>query len=268
MNDEQALVIALSLTSTFAAGLAVEPATEPAPIARHRVVAIAIAGAVVLPLVAWLLHRTLALGAAGIGVLVASAVPGGSTGPLLAVAAGGDASTAARLFVVLSSLGTVGAIASIVALDAFDPRLVARASATATAASFVPLLLGLAVRRWWPRWADVLARPAARVGLALLIATVALLAVRYGEQAEVVVLLESTLIVLASLAPALLVHGRRQRIAVAQIGAVHNLALALLVLTALEAPPRATLAVLGYGLVMYVVTGLLAVLARARGVPR
>jgi hypothetical protein len=51
---------------------------------------------------------------------------------------------------------------------------------------------------------------------------------------------------------------------VAQVSATRNLTLALLVLAALDPGPRATIAVLGYGLVMYVATGAVAVVARWR----
>jgi hypothetical protein len=96
----------------------------------------------------------------------------------------------------------------------------------------------------------------------LLVVTVVLFCVRYGEQAVALDLLLAGLLVLVSFAPALIVRGRATMIAVAQVSAVRNLALALLVLAALGAPARATLAVLSYGLAMYLGAGALAVAAR------
>jgi len=264
VNDEQLLVVALSVTSTFAAGLAVDRVDAPAAISARRMAAIVLASGVVLPLVALAIDRWLALGVAGVGLVIASAAPGGSTGPLLAVVARGNASTAARLFIVATLFGTVSAIAVILALDAFDPRLIGRAAVLVTAASLVPLALGVGLRRWRPRWARALGPSTARLGMVLLVATVALLCVRHIHRADAIDLLVSAVLVLLSLAPALFVRGRAHRIAVAQVSTAHNLTLAMLVLAALGAPPRATLAVLGYGLVMYIAATVLAVVARAR----
>jgi predicted Na+-dependent transporter len=262
VNDEQILVTALSLVSTLAAGLAVDSDIRGIPRDALRMVGLVVASGVALPALAWALDRWLVLGAAGVGLAVASAAQGGSTGPLLAVVARGDATTAARWFIVATLLGTLSAIAVIVALDAFDPRLVGRAALLVTAASLSPLALGLALRRWRPRLARVLAPATARLGVGLLVTTVILLCVRHGHEADATDLGVAMLLVVTSLAPAALVKVRARRIAVAQVCAVHNLALALLVLAALEAPPRAALAVLAYGLVMYIVATVLAIAAR------
>jgi BASS family bile acid:Na+ symporter len=262
VNDEQALVIALSLTSTLAAGLAVDRRGGATSMRPAAIALLLVAGGVGLPLAAFALDRALVLGTAGVGMLVASAATGGSTGPLLAVVAGGDARTAARFFVASTIFGTLTAIAAIVMLDAFDPRLVGRAAVLVTAVSLAPLALGVGVRRRAPDLARRLAPMTARLGVVLLAATVVVLLVRHGHEADPVDLLVATALVGASLALALFVRGRAERIAVAQVSAIHNLALALLVLSALEAPARASVAVLAYGLVMYVATAAIAIFAR------
>lgn len=262
MTDEQWLVVALSVASTLAAGLAVGHGGVPVTIGRARLIGVIVATAIVLPTLAWALDRAFDPGIAGIGLLVASAAPGGSTGPLLAVVAGGDPATATRLFVITTLLGTVTALGVVLALGVFDPAHVARATAMVTAASLAPLLVGLALGRWRPTVARKLARPTARLGMVLLVVTVVLLCVRHGHETSASDLAISTVLVLASFAPAVLVRGRAGRLAVAQVSAVRNLGLALLVLAALDAPARATLAVLGYGLAMYLATLAVAVGAR------
>ena len=264
MNDEQALVVALSLTSTFAAGLAVDRVEGPAAIGRRHMAMLVLASGVALPLFAIVLDRWLALGVAGLGLVIASASPGGSTGPLLAVIGRGDATTATRMFVVATLFGTLTAIAVLVARDAFAPEMIVRATTIVLAFSLAPLALGVALRRWQPSWARMLGPPSARLGVVLLVATVGLLCVRHAESADALDLVIAAVLVLCSLAPVLFVRGRAQQIAVAQVSAVHNLALAMLVLAALDVPARATIAVLAYGLVMYIVATGIAVVSRLR----
>ena len=264
MNDEQMLVVALSLTSTFAAGLAVERVDAPAAIGRRRMATLVLASGIVLPLFAFALDRWLALGVAGLGLVIASASPGGSTGPLLAVVGRGDATTATRMFVASTLFGTLTAIAVLVMRDAFAFDLIARASVIVVACSIAPLGSGLALRRWRPSWARVLGPASARLGIVLLVTTVVLLCVRHLESADALDLVVAAVLVLVSLVPALFVRGRAQRIAVAQVSAVHNIALAMLVLAALGVPGRATIAVLAYGLVMYVAAAVLVVVERTR----
>lgn len=263
MTDEQVLIVALTVTSTLAAGLAVDRDVVATTIGRGPMVLVVAASVLALPAFAWVLCRALDIGAAGIGLLVAAAAPGGSTGPLLAVVAGGDPGTAARLFVVTTVLGTATAIGVTFGLGVFDPLHLARASLLVTTAALLPLVVGLVLRRRRPHLARWLAPRSARLGLVLLLATVVLLAVRHGHETAAIDLGVASLLVLASFAPAALVRERATRIAVGQVGAVRNLGLSLLVLAALDAPPRATLAVLGYGLVMYVVTIAIAIVARA-----
>ena len=60
-------------------------------------------------------------------------------------------------------------------------------------------------------------------------------------------------VTLLALAIGAAVDGRAARIAVAQVSAVRNLTLVLLVLAVVGAPPAETMAALGYGLAMYVI---------------
>ena len=104
-----------------------------------------------------------------------------------------------------------------------------------------------------------------RVGALLLIAVVAALIItRSSPLAPARALALSAALVGASMAPALLIGDRARRLAVAQVGAVRNLTLALVVLTAVAAPPAAVGATLSFGLVMYAATALVAAAARRR----
>ncbi len=264
MTDEHVLVIALSITSTLSVGLSVDPTAGATRLERRALAVVLALNVIALPLVAWALHRALDLGLAGTGLLVAAAAPGGSTGPLLAVVAGGDASTAARVFACATVLGTVGALVATLALDGTGLSGLARAGALVTAASLVPLAVGVGLRARRPALARWLAPKLSHTSLALLAVTVVALALRHAAQAALTDLAVASLIVAVSFGPALLVRGRARRLAIAQVSATRNLTLALLVLAALGAGPRATIAVLGYGLVMYLATGAVAVVARWR----
>jgi BASS family bile acid:Na+ symporter len=264
MTDEQALVGALSIASTLSVGLSVDPAAGVGRLARGAFAAVLAMNVLALPLLAWALHGALGLGLAGAGLLVAAAAPGGSTGPLLAVVAGGEATTAARLFAITTVVGTVGALLATLALEGTGLGGLARAGLLVALASLAPLGLGVLVRARRPAWAERLAPWLSRVSLALLALTIGGLAIRHGSKAAASDLAVASIIVAASFAPALLVHGRARRLAVAQVSAIRNLTLALLVLAALDAGPRATMAVLGYGLVMYLATGAVAAVARWR----
>ena len=98
----------------------------------------------------------------------------------------------------------------------------------------------------------------ARLGLLLLVVTVGMLAVRHAHQASATVIGAAT-----STAIGRVTRGpRARRVAIAQVSTVRNLTLALLVLSAVAAPGEAFLAVLGYGLAMYVGAGLVAAWTR------
>jgi BASS family bile acid:Na+ symporter len=262
MTDEQAFVGALSIASTLSVGLSVDPAGGR--LDRGPFAAVLAVNVLALPLLAWLLHRALGLGIAGAGLLVAAAAPGGSTGPLLAVVAGGEATTAARLFAITTVIGTAGGLVATLAFEGTGLGGLARAGLLVALASLAPLGLGVLVRTRRPTWAQRLAPVLSRASLGLLVLTVGGLAIRHGSKATASDLAVASVLVAASFAPALLVRARARRLAVAQVSATRNLTLALLVLAALDVGPRATVAVLGYGLVMYLATGAVAVVARWR----
>jgi len=248
---ERVLVVALALTSTLAAGLAAD-AAGGARLPPRRLALIVVANVAVLPALAYAILR---LGAfdAGRGLLLAAAAPGGSTGPLLAVLGGGDAPIAARTFVALSLAGVAAALIATAALDVAGVGKVLAASAIVVASTVGPLLVGLALRARRPRRAAAWQPWLSRLSLALLVATIALLAARHGGAARTLDVAVGAAVTLLALAIGAAIDGRAARIAVAQVSAVRNLTLVLLVLAVVGAPPAETMAALGYGLAMYVI---------------
>ena len=260
-----ALIVLLSLASTFGAGVAAAPATVRVPDARRELTMAAVVNLALVPVLAWVGARGLGLGPAGAGLVVAAAAPGGSTGPLLAALAGGDAAVAAALFVALTVAGSGTALIATLAYDVAGWAQVARAALIVTAIGLAPLAVGALVRGRRPQLAARLAPWTSRVGALLLIAVVAALIItRSSPLAPARALALSAALVGASMAPALLIGDRARRLAVAQVGAVRNLTLALVVLTAVAAPPAAVGATLSFGLVMYAATALVAAAARRR----
>jgi bile acid:Na+ symporter, BASS family len=260
--SEGILIVVLAIASTASAGIAAGLAGNDGAVGRTALAAIVAGNLILLPALAWLLARGLGA-AAGFGLIVAAAAPGGSTGPLLAVIAGGDARFAARLFVVLTVAGTAGALAATLAVGPGGAAAVARAAVIVAATAIGPLAAGLALAA---RRRDLAVRVApwlSRISLALLVVTIGLLAVRHAHRAALPDLAAATVIVAASLGLGAL-GGRGHAIATAQVSAVRNLTLALVVVAAVGAPPEATGAVLGYGLVMYLATGAVAIAARRR----
>lgn len=262
MTVEGALILVLAIASTSSAGIAAGLAGKDGAIGRGELAAVVAGNLIALPVLAWLLSSGLG-SAAGFGLIVAAAAPGGSTGPVLAVVAGGDARFAARLFVVLTVAGTAGALAASLVVGPGGAASVARAAVIVAAAAIGPLAAGLALAARRRDLAIRLAPWLSRASLALLVVTIGLLTVRHAHRAALPDLAASTVIVAASLALGALA-GRGRGLATAQVSAVRNLSLALVVVAAVGAPPEATGAVLGYGLVMYLAAGAVAIIARGR----
>jgi BASS family bile acid:Na+ symporter len=260
VTAESALILALAIASTGSAGIAAGMSGEAGAVARRELAAVVAGNLLLLPALAWLLARGLGA-AAGFGLIVSAAAPGGSTGPLLAIFAGGDAKVAARLFVVLTVAGTAGALAATLAVGPGGAATVARAALIVTATAIAPLAAGLALAARRRATAARIAPWLSRVSLALLVVTIALLTIRHAHRTVLADLAAATVIVAASLALGALA-GRGRALATAQVSAVRNLTLALVVVAAVGAPPEATGAVLGYGLVMYLATGAVAIAAR------
>ena len=265
MNTEQLLVTALSVVSTFTVGLALRRDGTAPVVARRRWAAVIAFNVLGLPLIAGGLHLAFGLGPVGLGLLVAAATPGGSTGPLLAMAAGGNARTAGQLLLVTTVAGAIGALAVVSLAMGASTSGFAVAAVWVVGGSLVPLLAGWVTQTFAPGWSVRARTPLSRLGLVLLAITVAALAWTHLPSVQLQDLGWAAVVVVASFTPAAFVRPGPQRLSVAQVSAVRNLTIALLALSAANAEPRAVMAVLGYGLLMYVATGLVALYGRAQG---
>ncbi len=262
MKTADALVLLLSIASMLAAGLAAGRSTTGAPAAGLRGAAVVAANLLVLPLVALLASGAAGLGPATLGVMLAAAAPGGSSGPLLAGLAGGEPRAAMRLFLVLTFAGTATALGVVGVMQAAGLAHVARAAAIVLAVSIVPLAVAyLSVSRW-PSLDPRVDASLSRASALLLLVTVGLLGVQHAAEASLSAAAASLPIVGISLALGLLMRGRKEVLAAAQVSAVRNLTLGLVVLTAVRAPAAATAALLTYGLVMYAGASIVAAFAR------
>lgn len=259
MNVESLLVISLSVSSTFSAGLAVE--RTPTGLPRARFALVVAANLVLVPAIAWLVTLPVDMGVAAIGILVTAAAPGGATGPLMALLARGEPTLAARLFAVLT---LVGLVTTVVACAPFyPPEQIARAALPVVlGAALAPLVAGIGLRRRLSGLAMRTLPWAKKVSMALLVATVVVLTYRHIATVQLVDLGVATVVALASFAIGLFGRNKAETIAIAQVSATRNLTLALLVLGALGSDGRAIIACLGYGLVMLILTVVVAVAQR------
>ncbi|MDQ3338743.1 MAG: hypothetical protein M4D80_26555 [Myxococcota bacterium] len=267
MNVGAVLVIALSIASTLAAGLASD-VTELRRALATRVTWTTLAGnLVVVPMIAWLVMPALVSKPDIVGLLLVAAAPGGGIGPLLALLGRGDASLAGALFLVLSVAGTVVALAVTLVLDARTADML-RAAAFVAASALAPLAIGLVINRLAPRLARTAQPWASRLGALLLVATVLWFSIKNGRNLSAHVVGAAGVLAFISaivgwLAPRV-VGARPNRavtVTIVEISLVRNVALTLVVVTGLGATD-AIMSVLTYALVMLVGGGVLAVLAR------
>ena len=252
MSLERFLVVALAIVSTLAAGLAAETRARSS-ITAGTLALVTAANVLALPLAAYLLVQAFSIEGGG-GLVLAAAAPGGSTGPLLAVLGRGDAQVAAVTFLVLTLAGMVTALLATMALDIAGFTTVLAASAVVVTSSVGPLIAGLAIRARRPVLAAAWQPWLSRLSLALLGATIVVLAVRHAGAARAATVIVGAVVGAFALGIGGLVRDRASRVAVAQVSAVRNLTLVLLVLAVIGAPPAETMAALAYGLAMYVAT--------------
>lgn len=270
MNGGAILVIALSVASTFAAGLACElPAVRGA--LRTRAIWAALAGnLVVVPVCAWLVLPALESGPSLLGLLVVAAAPGGGIGPLLALLGRGDAALANALFLVLSVAGMMIALALTAVLDIQLVDML-RATGLVAASAIAPLIAGVAVKRRAADLASTLVPWISRLGAVLLVTAVLWFAIEHAHRLAVSTLAAAGFLAATSACVGWLASrwaaSRAATLALVEISLVRNVALALVVVTGLGGDPAAIMSVLGYALVMLVTGGVLAVSARVRGLP-
>jgi BASS family bile acid:Na+ symporter len=273
---QQIAITALVVVMMIAVGLRSDPRDFRAALGRgRRLFWVFALNLVVVPGVAVLALTQVELPQAFIvGLLLCAASPGGSTGPLFAIQARGDVAAAVVAMIGLALVSVVTApltISWVLGLStAVDARaLVGPMILTLGAAQLLPLVVGMALRRWQPAIAGRLADPMSRAANLLLLVIIAGLLVTKGG-----VLLEvgalgvglSILLVLLNLGVgALTAREVAPRRAFAMVTAVRNISLALLVSAAYFPDPRTDGAILTFGLFTMLLPFVAALLLKRRG---
>ncbi len=195
--------------------------------------------------------------AAIVGLLICAASPAGAVGPLLAMQGGGHVATAVTAMVVLSLLSVLSMPLTLSRVLGFSAaidmsHLVLPMTEMLILVQLLPLVVGMAVRRFRPKWAERMARPANQL------ATYSMLAVIFGllvTKWRVVIgfgflgLALCIGLVLANLGFGAVVSNRdAERRSYAAVTGVRNLSLALLIGTAYFPDPTTSAAILSFGL--------------------
>ncbi|WP_125810809.1 hypothetical protein [Actinoplanes sp. ATCC 53533] len=262
MSVSVLVVGVLLIASMTAAGTAVTVADFRALAARRVVLAVAVAVNVLLvPGLAVVACAVAGLApSATLGIVLAAAAPGGGTGALLTLHARGDLALAAALQGVLAPLGLLSAP---LWAEVSGHDVVASGWAGAglvvggLAGQLAPLALGMWLRRRDPDRAARVHRVARRVADVLLAGLVGYFVVTAGGQLPALgwpPIAVAVLLVGVCLAVTMIGWLGRPAIrrAVAMTSAVRNLSLALFFAT--PAGVGVVVALLAYGLVMYVLS--------------
>ena len=264
----QGLLVGLLLVSgTVALGTALDPGLLRARLRRPAGTAAVVAvNALLVPAAGLAVVTAADLDAAvGLGIVLATAAPGGGTGALLALHARGDVATAVLLQVVLTATALVvtPAWVRLHAGAAVDP---APLVAGLLGLQALPLVAAAALRRRRPAAAARL-HPVARrtADLSLAVLVVGLLVTEVDRLPLVgprALAVTAGLVLLTLVAGALPAGDGAVRRAAAMTTAVRNLSLALLAATYAPDPALTSLAVLAYGLVMYLLCAAAAAVLR------
>ncbi len=250
---------ALNITLMLSVGLALDLTVVRATTRRFGLLTIAtLLNFALLPAIAVGAVRVFRLETAvAAGVLLSAFAPGGGTGTLLTRTARGNL----ELSVVLLALFTLLAVpltpalalATLGTVEGAELRLQPMLR-TLVVFQLIPLVLGVAMRRFRPGWADAtnrLARPLSNAIFALLFVGLLVTKGHLVFQAESNLIAVITLLVVSSLAiPSVWHTSRRDCSALSLTTGVRNLSLALL-LSSTFFDDVTTIVVLAYGLAMY-----------------
>lgn len=260
----------LLVAGMLALGSVLDPAEVVARLRRPTALLVVLAAnLLVVPAVGIALVAAAGLeGAVALGVVLAAASPGGGTGALLALHARGDVPTGVVLQVLLAGLSLVITPLWVGAYGAGEVDVAPLVGALLVL-QLAPLLAGAGLRSWRPGAAARVHAWARRTADVTLVALVlGLLVTQAGELGRIGVpaLAVMAVLVMVTLATLRLPVGEAPvRRAVALTTAIRNLSLALLAATYADDPGLTSLAVLAYGLVMYVLSGVaVLVLRRSR----
>lgn len=271
---ESVALATLLVASTFAMGLEVKWSRPTRTSFLPLVVAVLI-NLMLLPAVAWALVSTFSVpGPAARGILLCALAPAGGTASLFVVLAGADAPFAATLMLSLAAASVVSVPLQVhfffSGTTDISGTVAYQVLPTLLAFQLLPLAVGVVLGRWRPALADSIKRHVARFAAALLGAILLMFVVTRGHlvfangfvAVVVSVALGAAALFSGHLAPA----GHRTRIASAFVTSVRNLSLALVLAAQITPGGEAVLAILVYGLVMYVLAGALVWRERSRAV--
>ena len=267
----EALVVVLLVSGMLAMGALLRPADiaarlrAPGPIAVALLVnlvavpAAAIAAVTVLPVST----------AVALGVVLVAAAPGGGTGALLSHHAGGDPAHAVVLQGLLAGTSLVSAplwflvYAESADVSAVDPL---RLAIALVLCQLVPLAVGSWLRTRRPAAADRVQPVARRVADVSLVALVLGLLVtegsRLGDNGTGGLVAMAAVVAVTAVLGLLPLAGSAVRRATTLTTMVRNLSMALLVAATTAEAEQTVLAILSYGLAMYVAAALVVVAFR------
>ena len=272
---QQIVVTALVVVMMIAVGLRSDPRDFRAAVGLRQLLWLFVLNLVVVPgLAVVALTQAELPQAVAVGVLLCAASPGGPTGPLFAMQARGDVAAAVVALIALAGVSVVTAPLTIswalglsTAVDA--SALIGPMIGTLVAAELLPLVVGMALRRWRRALAERLADPMNKAANLLLLAVLlGLLATKGGVLFEIGALgvgLSILLVLLNLGVGALATREAPQRRAYVMVTAVRNLSLALLISAAYFPDPRTDGAILTFGLFTMVLPFAAALLLKRRG---
>lgn len=152
---------------------------------------------VVLPAIVWGLTHVLAVDSAiSIGLVLLAAAPGGPYGLTAAHLAGGDSALALLLVSVLQAARVVTIPLWLGVYMSFGVQQFLEVMGVLVLYIFVPLLIGLSLKRFFHRGAHRLVEPANRVGNISIVILIASAVLVYAEPLRAVVMSQAMLLIL------------------------------------------------------------------------
>lgn len=198
-----------------------------------------------------------------IGFFLCMAAPGGGTGSLLTLVAKGDIPFSVALMFLLTLVSLFATpllmvMAAPVSNGASPWLAVLPMVTTLVVYILTPLVIGLAIRRYWPPLAQVLVKPVTRLSMIMLVALVVGYLMMKWDQLAVgglTLIMVSVVFACIALVGGFTVTARMGlRRSMGFTSSVRNVTLAILLASTSYPDPHTMIAVLAYGLAQYVVS--------------
>jgi len=261
---QQLAIAALVVVMMLAIGLRTEPHEFRVVFERPwLLVATVLVNVVLIPLGVWGLVTVASLpDEVAVGLMLCAVSPGGATGPLFATQARGHVALSVASMILLAMISVVSAPPTLALAfggmsEVGSGALLLPMMGTLALFQLLPLVAGMALRRWFVVFADRVAGPANRVATALLLLIVAGLLVLKGDSLLELSALSLSVcvgVVLLSLgAGALVSRDGAMRRSLSLVTAVRNLSLALLLSASFYPAALTDATVLSFGLFCMVI---------------